>query len=96
MVFFCTWNNAIYEQKYELTFIPKFHILAVRGEKTCILTIFGRISAILEDFLIEKENITQKAKVASRQYAWGAWPLFFNFQSGILQNGRNASKKWSK
>ena len=69
-----------------LTTTPKFHILATRGEKSCILTIFGRILAILEDFLTEKKINRQKVKVGSCQYAWGAWPQFFHFQSG------NASK----
>jgi hypothetical protein len=41
---------------YFITFIPKFHILATRGEKSCILTIFSPILAILEDFLTEKEK----------------------------------------
>ena len=44
--------------KKKLTFIPKIHILATRGEKRYILTIFGRILAILEDFLTEKEKNT--------------------------------------
>ena len=66
----------------KLTFIPKFHILATKGEKSCISTVFGRISTILEDFLIEKEKIMQKVKVVSCRYAWGAWPPFFIFQSG--------------
>ena len=38
---------------YFITFIPKFHILATRGQKSWILKIFGHISATLEDFLTE-------------------------------------------
>ena len=69
------------------TFIPKFNIFATRCEKSRILTIFGCISAIWEDFLTKKEKITQKVKVASYQYAWGAWPpFFFIFSHGMLQN----------
>ena len=70
----------------KLTLIPKLHTLATRGEKSSIFTIFGRILAILEDILTEKEKITQKVKVVSCRYAWGAWPPFFHIQSG------NASK----
>ena len=44
-----------------MNFIPKLHILATRGQKSEILTIFGHISAILEDFLTEMEK-TQKMK----------------------------------
>ena len=39
-----------------MTFIPKFHILTIRGKKSGILTIFGHVSAILEDLLTEKEK----------------------------------------
>ena len=41
---------------YLMNFIPKLHILATRGQKSEILTIFGHISAILEDFLTEMEK----------------------------------------
>ena len=41
---------------YFMNFIPKLYILATRGKKSGILTIFGHISAILEDFLTEMEK----------------------------------------
>ena len=40
---------------YIMNFIPKFHILGTRGKQIVIFTIFGHISAVLEDFLTEKE-----------------------------------------
>ena len=41
---------------YFINFIPKLHILATRGQHSGILTIFGHISAIWEDFLTEIEK----------------------------------------
>ena len=41
---------------YFLTFITKLPILAPRANKSGFFTIFGDISAILEDFLNEMEK----------------------------------------
>ena len=41
---------------YFMNFIPKLHILATRGKKSGIFTIFEHISAILEDLLTEMEK----------------------------------------
>ena len=41
---------------YFMTFIPKCHILATRGQNSGILTIFWHISAVFEDFLTELEK----------------------------------------
>ena len=41
---------------YFRTFILKFRILATRGKKSEMLTIFGHILAILVDFLTKLEN----------------------------------------
>ena len=70
----------------KLTLFPKLHILATRGEKSSIFTIFGRILAILENFLTEKEKITQKVKVVSCRYLWEHGLRFFMFSQEILQN----------
>ena len=48
---------------YFMTFIPKLHILATRGQNSGILTIFGHISAILEDFLTEKKKMNETKKL---------------------------------
>ena len=50
---------------YFMAFLPKFHILATRGKKSGILTIFVYVSAILEDFLTEKEKNVKNEKNAS-------------------------------
>ena len=44
------------ENFFFMTVIPKLHILATRGKKVDFFTIFGHISAILEDFLTEMEK----------------------------------------
>ncbi len=41
---------------YFMSFFPKLHILATRVKKSGFFTIFGHISAILEDFLTEMEK----------------------------------------
>ncbi len=41
---------------YFMILIPKLNILATRGKKGGFFTIFGHISAILEDFLTEMEK----------------------------------------
>jgi len=48
---------------YFMTFIPKFHILAPRSKKSRNFIIFGQISAILEDFLTEKETSSAQLKI---------------------------------
>ena len=64
---------------YFMTFIPKFHILATRGKKSGILTIFGPILAILEDFLTEKEKM-HKTKKLYHVDTYLECVLFFHFQ----------------
>ena len=59
---FLIFSQEMLQNFKRLTFIPKFHSLTTRCEKSCILTILGPILAILEDFLTEKEKIRQKGK----------------------------------
>ena len=53
---------------YLMIFIPKFHILATRGQKMGILIIFQHFLAILEDIVTEMEKNLIKQKVASCWY----------------------------
>ena len=53
----CTWPlRTWWNFFYFMTFIPKLHILATRGQTSGISTIFGHISAILQDFLTKMEK----------------------------------------
>jgi hypothetical protein len=54
---FCHVDKNMAKLFYILTLFPKLHIFATRCQKSGILTIFGPILAILEDFLTEKARI---------------------------------------
>ena len=78
---------------YLMNFIPKLHILATRGKKSEILTIFGHISAILEDFLTEMEKNSKLKKVRLVDTYLECGLRFFIFSKERLQNLKKLTKK---
>ena len=71
---------------YFITFILKIHILAPGGKKTEIFTIFGHISAILEDFLTELEKMNETKKICLVDILFKYVFCFHIFSKERLQN----------